>query len=108
MFDSEQSPQKKPVRCIRTNSAASASSSRFIVSGRSVCENSARYGSENCRCRVISTGLQRLAVGVGDPVGDDRDRLDGREVDPFQRPEQVVLLLGDPLAGLLQRVDGAR
>ena len=55
MFDSEQSPQKKPVRCIRTNSAASASSSRFIVSGRRVCEKSARYGRENCRCRVIST-----------------------------------------------------
>ena len=56
MLDSEQSPQKKPVRCIRTISAASASSSRLIVSGRSVWENSARYGSENCRCRVISTG----------------------------------------------------
>ena len=97
MLDSEQSPQKKPVRCIRTSSAASASSSRFSVSGRSVRENSARYGSENCRCRVISAGVQRVAVVVL-PVGDDRHRLDRREVDPFQRPQQLVLALGDPLA----------
>ncbi len=55
MLDSEQSPQEKPVRCIRTTSAASASSSRLSVSGRSTWEKSARYGSENCRCRVIST-----------------------------------------------------
>ena len=103
MFDSEQSPQKKPVRCIRTIRAASASSSRLIVSGRRVCEKSARYGRENCRCRVISTDSSG-SPSLGLPVGDDRHRLDRGEVDPLQGPEQVVLPLGDPLAGLLERV----
>lgn len=51
-------------------------------------------------------GVERFAVRRV-PVGDHGDRLHGGEADPFQRAEQVVLLLGDALAGLLDRIDGA-
>jgi hypothetical protein len=51
-------------------------------------------------------GVERFAV-LGLPVGHDGDRLHRGEVDPFQRAEQVVLPLGNPLAGLLDRVHGA-
>ncbi len=62
MFDSDTSPPQKnpPTMCRRTRSTASASTSRVAVSGRSVCENSARYGSEKRRCRVTSTGFSGL------------------------------------------------
>src|SRR5450759_611253 len=43
------------MRCSRTSSTASASIRRVAVSGRSDWLNSARYGSENCRCSVTST-----------------------------------------------------
>ena len=48
--------------------------------------------------------FEGFAVGV-DAVGDDGNRFDGREVDAFELPEQVVFLLGDAFAGLFQRVD---
>ena len=50
--------------------------------------------------------LERLTVGVL-PVGDDRDGFHARRVDPFERPQQVVFALGDPLVGLLDGVDDA-
>jgi hypothetical protein len=49
-------------------------------------------------------GLQRLAVGVDRSVT-VATASDRGEVDPLERAQQVVLLFGDPLAGLLQGVD---
>ena len=49
-------PFAKPSMCSFASSTASASTKRTAVSGRRVCENSARYGSENRRCRVTSAG----------------------------------------------------
>ena len=56
MLDSDTSPHRNPLRCSRASSTTMASSRRLTVSCRTPRENSERYGSENCRCLVISAG----------------------------------------------------
>ena len=51
-------------------------------------------------------GLERLAVGRR-PVGDHADRLDARDRQPVEASQQAVLVLGQALADLLDRVDDA-
>ena len=46
MLESETSPHKKPIRCIRANNTTMASTNRFTVSCRTPRLNKDRYGSE--------------------------------------------------------------
>ena len=80
MFDSEQSPQKKPARWRRTSSSTRASSNRSVgpepvgvgvqraVGRRILEEASAQHGVE-------------LDAVVGVPVDDDAQRLDRRDAE---------------------------
>src|SRR5690625_166120 len=67
-FDNEQSPQKKPSRCSRTNSSTSASITRSSVSSRSLCANNDRYGSDCGSTRVIRAGSIGSPSDVSRPV----------------------------------------
>ena len=97
MFDSEQSPQRKPARCSRTSSSTSASSSR------SVSCHAARVGEQVPvrRGELEEPGDQRGLEPR--PVGDHAEHLDGRDAELLQPPQQPVLAAGQPLVDLLDR-----
>ena len=103
VFDSETSPQRKPMRCSRASSTTIASTSRLTVSCRTPRLNNDRYGSENCRWSVIRIGSSGWPAPV-EPVGDHPDGLHRRRVQPGEIPQQPVLVQGEVLENLLARV----
>ena len=80
--------------------------SRCAVSGRRLWLNSARYGRENCRCRVSRHASSSSPSAVG-ASADDAERHDARLVQLLQQAQHVVLAPGQVVLDLLDRDDAA-
>ena len=75
-----------------------------MVAGRIVVSNIERYGMEPPRCRVISTGSRAPPSSVG-ASGDHGEGVDGRDAEPVQVPQQLVLAQGGAFRQLLDGDD---